>query len=478
MRKTIARRDFVRALGAASAALVLPGLAGLTGCAASPSRSGDADAQEQAAAAGGTTRADVVVIGAGISGLAAAASLEAEGKSVIVLEASDRIGGRIHTDRSLGSPVDLGASWIHGTSGNPITELARRYGVETVPTDYESITLFEGTSRRTELTAWDDYDTVFDALYEASEEAKERGGADLSIEAVLEDAVRSTSPSAAAAGEWGYFLGRDVECGNGADLAEVSLMQAGEGEESAGGDVLFPGGYDAIVRGLAKGLDVRTEQIVTKVTRTSRGVTVTTRGARFEARKVIVTVSLGVLQKGLIDFAPKLPADKLRAIERLGMGVLDKVALRFERPFWSADDTEWLGRVTPRRNHWSSFLNFQHVFGEPVLLAFTAGTFAKDSEARSEEDVTEEVLEALRSCYGASVPAPTGVVRSRWASNPFTHGSYSFYKVGSTPEDREALARAVDDELFFAGEATELGHWATVDAAYLSGLRAAREVLG
>jgi monoamine oxidase len=470
----INRRGFVRWLGAASSALFLPH------CAA-PRPPGDQDGELRGAKsegpAGGPTEGDVIVIGAGISGLATAAALQAKGQRVIVLEASDRIGGRIHTDRSLGSAVDLGASWIHHTTKNPIAELARRFELKTIETNYESLTLFDtdGT-RRSSLESSDDYEKVFESAWEAGARDKQAGKPDAPLEAHFDAAIRATGPTEAALREWKYVIGRDVECGSAADLSEISLQSWGEGTEEEGPDVLFPGGYDGIVEGLAKGADVRTEQVVKKISRSASSVTVETNKATFRAARVVVTVSLGVLKKGLIEFDPELPKAKQAAVDRLGMGVLNKVALRFAEPFWEADDTEWIGRVTSRRNDWASFLNLDHTFGEPVLLAFTTGSFAREAESLSDADTVAGIMKALRSLYGPTIPDPVGSLVTRWASNPFTHGSYSFYRVGAGPEDRRALASSVDDTLFFAGEATT-DRYATVHGAYESGLRAAAEVL-
>src|SRR5690606_19251646 len=175
------------------------------------------------------------------------------------------------------------------------------------------------------------------------EEAEDDEGLEAHFAAALEDA------SPVARREWQYILGRDVECSSAADLSEISLQSWGEGEEETGDDVLFPKGYDAIIEGLAKDLDIRTSHVVKKIARSAGGVSVEVAGGTaLRARRVVVTLPLGVLKKGSVAFEPELPDAKRGAIERLGMGVLDKVALTFTRPVWT-DKTEWRGRVTERR---------------------------------------------------------------------------------------------------------------------------------
>jgi monoamine oxidase len=196
------------------------------------------------------------------------------------------------------------------------------------------------------------------------------------------------------------------------------------------------------------------------------------------APKVVVTIPLGVLQAGGIVFEPALSAAKQHALERLGMGVLDKCYLRFAAPFWRDDDTDWIGRVSETPGEWAEYLNLQRALGQPILLAFHAADQARALERLDDAQTVDAALAALRTCYGGRVSAPTGHLVTRWAADPFARGSYSFIRPGGSPRDREALAAPIGATVFFAGEATETAHPATVRGAYESGLRVAAQVLG
>jgi monoamine oxidase len=191
---------------------------------------------------------------------------------------------------------------------------------------------------------------------------------------------------------------------------------------------------------------------------------------------VVVSVPLGVLKAGAIEFAPRLPAAKRRAIEALGMGVLNKCFLRFPRTFWPTD-VDWIERVPERRGEWTEWLSFARATGQPVLLGFNAADYGRRIESASDAEIVAGALRALRGIYG-EIPEPLGHQITRWASDPFALGSYSFNALGSEPKMRDDLAASIDGRVHFAGEATSRKHFATTHGAYLTGLRAAREIAG
>ena len=232
--------------------------------------------------------ARVAIIGAGMSGLAAAQRLAGAGLDVMVFEARSRIGGRIWTDNRLGQPLDLGASWIHGVRGNPITELADQAGLKRIATD-ESYVTRGGDGRRIDDAQYPDW---------------------------LEDVVMTQQNA-------------------GADAGQLNMKVYNNEDGYGGADVVFSNGYAGILGSLKGAYAVHLSTAVRAVSYTDQGVTLRFKNradAAFDA--VIVTVPLGVLKRGTVQFTPALPTAKRKAIQRLGMGVLDKVYLKFDRPFW------------------------------------------------------------------------------------------------------------------------------------------------
>ena len=458
------RRDFVRL-----AALALPaGL--LTGCDASGS---DREPAPTASAPQTGRTADVLVIGAGIAGLRAAEVLAAGGRRVIVLEARDRIGGRIHTDRSWGVPVELGASWIHGVQNNPIAALAASAGIKTQATDYESF-MYGVDGQRRPPDALDDLESEVAALLKAGRKASP--DSDEPLRTALDRAISAADLDASTRVDVEMGITESIEHEYASDAIDLSANHFDDGAREDGGDALLPGGYDEVAEAVGRGLDVRLGHIVSSIdTAGDRAVVVTSQG-NFEAGAVVVTVPLGVLKAGSIQFRPALSEPKSRAIARLGMGALSKSCLRFESQFWP-DDTELIDIVPPasRRGQWVESLSLSDLVGVPALMMFNAGTFARAVETMTDAEVIASASSALNPAFG-EIPAPSGLLRSAWSVDPFSLGSYSFLAVGSSLADRDALA-APEGRRFFAGEACSHDHAATVHGAYASGEAAAKAVL-
>lgn len=418
----------------------------------------------------------IVVVGAGMAGLAAARALQANGFKVVMLEGRDRIGGRVWTDHSWpDAHLDLGASWIHGINGNPITDLAKEFEVETLPTDYDSMALYDSDGRQLTQAEQREIEEQFQQIFGVVEEQAEALDDDISIEQAVNAALAAVTLDTRGVRRLDYALNTVVEHEYAADISEMSLLSFGQDEEFDGGDVLFPGGYDQLVKALAEGLDIRLNQKVEQITYNDEGVTVTTSQGEFEADRVVVTLPLGVLQQGAVEFSPPLPADKREAIDNLGMGLLNKVYLRFDEPFWP-EDVDLLGYIPEQKGAWAEWLNIYKYTGQPILLAFNAAHYGRQLEPLPDDQIIAAAMATLRRMFGQSIPNPSAWLITRWASDPFAGGSYSFLPVGAGGDDYDTLAEPVAGRLFFAGEATHRDYPSTVHGAFLSGLREAERI--
>lgn len=410
----------------------------------------------------------VIVVGAGISGLAAARKLKDKGFSVTVLEAQDKVGGRLRSNRSLGIAFDEGASWIHGIDGNPITDLAKKAGMSTYHTDDEDILSYDLGGALRSSSVFDDTEAAY---YSMLETLVNHGSADKSFETVFLEQY----PQFANDRLWKFFLSTYLTFDLG-DLNKISSLLYNEGEEFDGTEVIATNGYDTIPQYLASGLDVQLNQRVSKIDYAGAKPRVTHNGTESETDYVLVTVPLGVLKQNSIQFIPALPAAKQTAIEKIGMNCVNKFLLTWDNAFW--DDVQYLVYTPETRDKFNYFVNVKKFHPSVnALMTFAYADYARQTETMSDTQVMDEIMAHLRDVYGSGIPYPNNILRTKWSSNENTFGSYSFTAVGTEMRHFEDLAGEVADKLFFAGEHTEVDYFSTVHGAYLSGIREADKIV-
>lgn len=426
---------------------------------------------------------EVIVIGAGIAGLTAARDLSIDGYDVLVLEARDRIGGRIWTSNLLGSPTDLGASWIHGFEDNPIARLARRHKLEIIRTDissvspsrYRSVALYEENGRR--LSSQENVeiaDMMADFLEFISQ--KQAEGKEMSLLAVEEEFAAAMHFDEEQRRRLNFLARVYLEHEWAGPRADLSLLEYDKALDFAGHDRIFPGGYSQVTDRLAADSRILLGHEVLQIDYTGELVDVLTNHGSYHAYHVLVTVPLGVLQAGKIAFNPSLPRSHREAIRKLRMGVFNKIFLKFDSVFWDTEH-ELIGYLGREESDWPEIINLHKILGQPMLLAFSAGTTGMRNEARSDAEVIQELMTSLRKMYGSAIPDPVGFEITRWNQDPHSLGSYSYVPVGAKHGFRRQLGMPVENKIFFAGESTSQFFPATVHGAFLSGVRAAYEIM-
>ncbi len=419
----------------------------------------------------------VLIIGAGAAGIVAAAILNKLGLRTTVLEARDRIGGRIWTVTGPGAvPIDLGASWIHGTEGNPLMELAHRCGARLIATDRSRVALF---TRRLQLVPREEIRRLAPLFQQLLSDAKQiafRHRRDMSLSAGLLRAMLHrwrTLPKGARVLRWAWGA---FELVLGTRTHNLSARYWDQDVDLAGGDRFVASGYLNLLRPLLDGLDIRLGQAVRTIRWRERGpvVVVTNRGEEFEAERLLCTLPLGVLKAGTVRFVPPLPPWKQAAIDRLGFGCLDKVILLFPRVFWN-DDVDYLGFLTESPGGYAYFVNLHRLCGIPALMGFVTGRRARLQERTSDEKVVARAMKPLRRTFGR-VPEPEQYWLTRWGRDEFSLGSYSYLPVGALGSEFDVLRCPVGDRLFFAGEATHRVFPGAVHGAVLSAIEAALRI--
>jgi polyamine oxidase len=427
----------------------------------------------------------VLVVGAGIAGLTVANALTRAGTECAVLEARDRIGGRLHTADLAGSPVDLGGSWIHTPDGNPMSAFARQAGVpchgfDPVP-EMAGFDCAEGrrlsAAEAGELLGL--YDVAFpEATGQLAGELGSQASAADGIEAFVARSGLAPGPARRAR----QMLYGVIEA-ESADLAERQSLRWMWNELEYGGDYFGDapdGGYRRLVEAMAAGVDLRLGAEVTAVEVAADEVRVRTADGGFEAGShVVVTVPLGVLKRGAPRFSPELPPDRLAAIGRLGFGRFEKVALRFDEPFWRTAGFPHLMLFPRDPGEWMVWAMGLDAFGGgPVLVFFVFHSAAGRLVDAGRDGAVRWALSLLAEATGRPCPEPAAVAVTSWGTDPYTGGSYTHIPPGVSPADADLLGEPVGGRLLFAGEHTQSARLAYADGALTSGIREAKRLLG
>lgn len=439
---------------------------------------------------------DVIIIGAGMAGLAAARELARAGLAVRILEARSRIGGRVFTehDRALDVPIELGAEFIHGKP-REIFDVIDEAGLQVSEVDGDNWCVSEGQLRSCGL--FSDVDHILEELDDS-----------LPDESFLEFLDRRFGhPTTKKQKETRDRAIRYVSGFDAADPGLVGvhwLVEGIEAEEKIRGDhtFRFHHGYQELLNMFRQEaqrytVDLRLSTVVEKVRWGAGRSTLTcldSGGAvMFEAPQIVITLPLSLLKApvgttGAVEFTPQLPAEKLQALEKLELGKVIRVSLRFRERFWEAIKPSGLSAENLSR---MSFLFSEDEWfptwwttmprTSPVITGWAPFPSAERLSGQSQSFVIEQAIETLSRLLGPSPKQIDGLLAAAyfhdWQADPFSRGAYSYGKVGSDGA-QQALAEALENVLFFAGEATDItGHNGTVHGAIRSGYRAARQIL-
>ncbi|MCE0721700.1 MULTISPECIES: flavin monoamine oxidase family protein [Legionella] len=422
---------------------------------------------------------DTIIIGAGVSGLTAAKQLHQAHQDVLIIEAKDRLGGRVHTDYNWGFAIDLGATWIHGIEHNPLLPLLNQHAI--VPNSYNNskstdmlkdFALYNSEGKPVSESSLKLFSSLAHEFIHYSKTQNIMLSFEQNFTAFAQKKKLDTDQRALL-----HYALENIYTYEFADnLTQLSrnVYSAYEGSISSGKNALIPEGYFQLFQKFSRHIPIHLNEIVQQIDYTSEDVRVITQKETYHAKHVIITVPLGVLKSNKIIFRPSLPKNKSNAIAQLKMGNYEKLYLLFDKVFWNKDK-EWIGMLPKNKEEAFNIFNYYKYTKKPVLIVFTGGKLAREMEKRGH--LNEWAMQRLRMIYGANIPEPIKVKQSHWVSDPFTLGSYSYLPINVDKNVIALLAKPVAGKLYFAGEATSITDPSTVHGAYLSGLRAAHEIL-
>ncbi|XP_010068969.2 polyamine oxidase 1 [Eucalyptus grandis] len=434
------------------------------------------------------SRSSVIIVGAGISGIAAAKILVENGvEDIVILEATDRIGGRMRKEAFGGVTVELGANWIMGVGGkvpNPVWELAAKSSLRTCLSDYSNVRYnIYGRSGKmfpSELAA-DSYRKAVDSALEKLRNQQGTDGGSRDFSRATEPPSSPKTPLEQAID----FVLHDIE------MREVlpipTFLDYGEQEYL----VADERGYEELVHKLARDflsiasegeiLDSRLQlnKVVRKIQHSRSGVTITTEGGSvYDANYAILSVSIGVLQSDLISFQPSMPRWKMEAIEKVGVMVYTKIYLKFPYKFWPCGpEKEFFIYAHERRGYYAFWQHMENAHpGSNILVVTLTNEESNRVENQPDEETLKEAMEILRDMFGPNIPNATDILVSRWWNDRFQRCSYSNYPITSNHQVVQSIKAPVG-HIFFTGEHTSEKFSGYVHGAYLAGIDTSKALL-
>lgn len=402
---------------------------------------------------------DVAVIGAGAGGIAAARRLaEAEGVSVLVLEARDRAGGRTWTIEANGDPLDLGGEWLHSADRNVLVPLAERLGfsLNRRRPDWTTRLRYSGESAAAEADWLREREALYWAIHRAAQCPD-----DVAAASVLRPG-----------GRWNALFDAVSTWANAVELESLSVKD-NDRYHDTGLNWRVREGYGRLLAALAEDLPIALGAAVSRVEHGAGRIRLVTSGGTVSAAQVIVTVPTAAIAGEHLVFDPKLP-DKIAAASGLPLGLANKLFLRFDGVLPGVDGEVFLVGSTRRRETMSYQVR---PLGRPRIQCFFGGNFAAQLERDGVAAMAAFAADELAGLFGSQIRGQLSpLAASAWRSDPFARGSYSYALPGHA-DDRARLAAPVDGRLFFAGEACSPDFFSTVHGAYETGTAAAEAAL-
>ncbi len=406
---------------------------------------------------------DVVIVGAGAAGIAAARRVTAAGRRCVVIEAADRVGGRCVTDtRAFGVPYDRGAHWLRTPDVNPVAKLAAGARLEVYPAPPgQRLRIGRRFAREGEM---EDFLAALVRANRAIGDAA-RGKTDVACTQVLPKELLDLRPAVE------FVLG---PFGISRDLADVSAYDFAKLAERDN-DAFCRQGLGTLVAKLADGLPVQLSTAVTTINTWGRSnLDVETTRGRFQASAVIITASTAVLAGGKIRFNPALPKRHVDAIAKLPLGSYDRIALELEgNPLGSRSDELMFEKASGNRT--AALL--ANVSGTPLCFIDVGGRFGASLAAQGEAAMVAFATDWLADLFGTDIKkAIKRKAATGWAKEPWVLGACSAAAVGAQPS-RRILMEPIGTRIYFASEAAHETLWGTVGGAWESGERTADAIL-
>ncbi|XP_074658297.1 uncharacterized protein LOC141911215 [Tubulanus polymorphus] len=438
-------------------------------------------------------RAQVLILGAGAAGISAAKYLHDHGvKDFVIIDAENRIGGRVKASEFGGKIVELGANWVQGTDGNPLWDLAKKYKMAGVVSNYDSYV--------TRDVNGNDVTSVSDAAF------RKFARANRVVDRIREFRQKNKMadvPLRGALRYGGWPMRRtpvedvvemfDIDFEFAVPADEMTVLYQPALQENYKQEDFFitdQRGFGYILEQLADEFltDGATRRLylnetITRVSYDGQGVKVKTKsGKTFSGDYAICTFSIGVLQSDAVKFVPRFPEKRQLAFNSFTMGTYTKIFMRFNasaQRFW--DDEEYILYAHPTRGYYAMWQNLEavglHPAGTNILLVSVFDDEADRVSRLPVATVEAELTAVLRSMYGAQVPEPVEILVPDWHTNPLYYGSFSNWPPWMSADTHALMGAPLNHTLYFAGEAYSVGYYGYLHGAMHSGNQTAQQII-
>ena len=430
-----------------------------------------------------TQYSKIIIIGAGVAGLAAAKKLQQLGHDVLILEARDRVGGRIHSIHAAGFTLDLGASWIHGTELNPIWDITEKNKISTAIFNYDDPLFFHLDGKPFSFSENQFFNQMIKRIEDEILNIEDNITAREAIEKFLENlnldkdfVHHPMTKNTIKHSLLRYFenLSRDPYA---CELNEISSQYALYEGYFSGNEVIFPQGYTQVVDTLTPELNILFNVHVEHIQTNKHGVRVIDcSGNSYSAQHVICTVPLGVLKQDGIQFSPALPNILKKTINEMGFGVFNKLFFELEESLELIETHQKNSYFFQSSECWLNLLDLSKIYHKPMYLILLGGDHAKKIENFTNHEVWDWLYHAFKATIRKLPAQPKNLWITQWGNDPYSLGSFSYPAVGHHREMAKPFMQPVENHLWFAGEHCHAEYPATVHGAYMSGIQIAEQI--
>ncbi len=423
----------------------------------------------------------ILIVGAGIAGIACAKKLQEKGEKVIVLEAKPRIGGRINSKKIDSDIFDLGASWIHGIDDNPIWAITQENDIETTIFNYDNLQFFHENGQLFSDKEVEEFEFYIDKIEKLLNQTQKVSALDAIKEIIFslpylgntfsENYLKKLLLS---------FFERIANDPFATNLDQLSSNYQNYEGYFQGNEVVFPKGYYQVVENISKNIEIKLNIDIKKITYQNDCVQLIDSDDNvYIGSRVVVTVPLGILKKNHIEFHPPISSDYIDSIQALGFGSFNKVFFELKQPllFRLKSSGEKISDFYWNDTDCFNILDLSQIYQKPTYLMLFGGDKSNFIDNSTDREVSDFVFSSLQKQFAGIPDKPEKIIVTRWGADPYSYGSFSFPSLNHTDNLVKVLHKPIRQLIFFAGEHCSLKYAGTVHGAYLSGCEVAEKIL-